>query len=630
MQAESWTSDARQAQLRVRRKRQARKRLVRRVSLAGVGLLAVLLVAVAFVYAGSPNTLPTGVQIAGVDVAGLSPAAAVRRLESREAAMQRVPLVVNVKGRKFRVRPSDLALNVDWRGAVAEAQGKTDGFRPIRGFRRLAVWAFGTEVTPHASVDRRALARALEPMTRGDVAHRDAAIRMVGLRPVVVPEKDGLALDPVEAEAAIVGTLASLDRTPVTLSASTEEPKVTADMLAPAVEKVRMVTSAPVRLVSGNGFTRVSKRQLARLLELPAGGTKTLRFAGPRADAYFATLAKRINTKAEDAEFVVATTSRVIVKPSVSARALDVPRTADRLLAAALRPTRRSAPMVVVTEQPERTTAEARNMGITGLVSSYTTIYSGDANRVHNVRLVAELIDRTLIAPGTTFSFNNTTGERNADKGFLEAPVIINGELQTGLGGGVCQVSTTVFNAAYEAGLDITERTNHALYISHYPQGRDATVNYPDLDLKFVNDTKKWLLLRTFVGASALTVNLYGTPQHRRVESEVGALRVVGSPPTTWRKDPTITQGRRVVADAGSSPLSTSASRKVYDAKGALLHDDTWYSSYRGEKKIVLVGTKPKPEPEPKPKDEEDAPPADETVPPADETTSPPADGAGV
>ena len=347
MQAESWTSDARQAQLRVRRKRQARKRLVRRVSLASVALLSVLLVAVAFVYAGSPNTLPAGVEIAGVDVAGLSPAAAVRRLDSREAAMQRVPLVVNVDGQKFRVRPSDLALNVDWRGAVAEAQGKTDGFRPIRGFRRLAVWAFGTDVTPSASVDRRALARVLQPMTRGDVAHRDAAIRLVGLRPVVVPEKDGLALDPEEAEAAIVGTLASLDRTPVTLSATNEEPKVTADMLAPVVEKVRMVTSAPVRLVSGNGFTRVSKRQLARLLELPAGGTKTLRIAGPRADAYFATLAKRINTKAQDAEFVVATTSRVIVKPSVSARALDVPRTADRLLAAALRPTRRSAPMVV-------------------------------------------------------------------------------------------------------------------------------------------------------------------------------------------------------------------------------------------------------------------------------------------
>ena len=102
----------------------------------------------------------------------------------------------------------------------------------------------------------------------------------------------------------------------------------------------------------------------------------------------------------------------------------------------------------------------------------------------------------------------------------MEAPVIINGELQTGLGGGVCQVSTTVFNAAYEAGLPIVSRTNHALYISHYPQGRDATVNYPDTDLKFTNDTGHWLLLRTWVGSSSLTVALYGTPVHRRVVSE--------------------------------------------------------------------------------------------------------------
>ena len=242
-------------------------------------------------------------------------------------------------------------------------------------------------------------------------------------------------------------------------------------------------------------------------------------------------------------------------------------------------------------------------MGITGLVGGYTTIYGGDANRIHNVQLVSNLIDHTLIRPGQVFSFNGTTGERNADKGFLEAPVIINGELQTGLGGGVCQVSTTVFNAAYEAGLDITERTNHALYISHYPQGRDATVNYPDLDLKFVNDTGRWLLLRTFVGSSSLTVNLYGAPQNRRVESEVGSLEVTGKPPTTWRKDPSLFRGQRVVADAGSSPLSTSVRRNVYDASGKLLYEDVWYSSYRGEKKIVLVGTKAKPPPEPTPEE---------------------------
>src|SRR5206468_7223045 len=163
-------------------------------------------------------------------------------------------------------------------------------------------------------------------------------------------------------------------------------------------------------------------------------------------------------------------------------------------------------------------------MGITRLVSAYTTEYGGVPNRIHNVQLVARLLDDHLIAPGDQFSFNQATGARTADKGFLEAPVIINGELETGLGGGVCQVSTTVFNAAYEAGLDITARTNHALYISHYPQGRDATVDYPNVDLKFVNDTGHWLLLRTFVTDSSLTVNLYGTPVDRKVESVTSPL----------------------------------------------------------------------------------------------------------
>ncbi len=186
-------------------------------------------------------------------------------------------------------------------------------------------------------------------------------------------------------------------------------------------------------------------------------------------------------------------------------------------------------------------------MGITGTVGAYETFYGGIANRIHNVQLVAHLVDHKFIAPGATFSFNDTTGERSAAKGFLEAPVIVNGELQTGLGGGVCQVSTTVFNAAYEAGLPITARTNHALYISHYPLGRDATVDYPGIDLKFVNDTNHWMLLRTYVGSSSLRVVLYGAPQHRRVESVAAPLRTVAAParPEDGRRHARARPGRR-------------------------------------------------------------------------------------
>jgi vancomycin resistance protein YoaR len=208
------------------------------------------------------------------------------------------------------------------------------------------------------------------------------------------------------------------------------------------------------------------------------------------------------------------------------------------------------------------------------------------------VQLVAHLVDGKLIAPGSTFSFNGATGERTAEKGFLVAPVIINGELQTGLGGGICQVSTTVFNAAFEAGLPITARTNHALYISHYPLGRDATVNYPDIDLKFVNDTGHWLLLRTFVGSSSLTVTLYGTPQHRRVESIAAPLTVLSPPSLKKTVDATLKPGETVVDDNGVPAQSTSVERKVYAPTGKLLSDATWYSSYRAEPKIIRVGPK--------------------------------------
>ena len=237
-------------------------------------------------------------------------------------------------------------------------------------------------------------------------------------------------------------------------------------------------------------------------------------------------------------------------------------------------------------------------MDIKGLVASYQTFYGGEANRIHNVQLVAHLVDKHVIAPGETFSFNGTTGERSEDKGFLEAPVIINGELKTGLGGGVCQVSTTVFNAAYEAGLPIVSRTNHALYISHYPQGRDATVNYPDTDLKFTNDTGHYILLRTWVGSSSLTVALYGTPVHRRVVSETSPLVVTGPAPIKRIKDPSLFVGQTVVEEPGSSSLKTSNQRKVYDADGKLLFDTTFYSSYRGELKVIRVGTKKRPKDE--------------------------------
>ena len=293
------------------------------------------------------------------------------------------------------------------------------------------------------------------------------------------------------------------------------------------------------------------------MLQLPTRKGAAPVLGGTAADTFFARVSKKVGRPAHGASFQ-ASGDTVGIVPAESGVALDVPRSAAALLGAAGSSGSRVAHLVVSTVTVGRTTAAAKAMGITGLVGSYETLYGGDPNRIHNVQLVAHLVDGKLIAPGATFSFNQATGERSAAKGFLEAPVIINGELQTGLGGGVCQVSTTVFNAAYEAGLPITARTNHALYISHYPLGRDATVDYPDVDLKFVNDTPHWLLLRTFVGSSSLVVTLYGAPQHRRVVSEAAPLELVSTPPVQRKLDPSLAPGTTEVQDPGESAYSTS------------------------------------------------------------------------
>jgi vancomycin resistance protein YoaR len=573
-------------------------RRIRRVSLAALVLLVLIAIAIAIVYAGSPGTLARGLRVDGVDVGGLSTAEATRTLQRRSQATLGKPVPFVAAGRTFQLKASDISLEPDWAAAVVAARHEGDGFGPLRGFRRFKLRFFGGDVAAKAAYSDARLKAALARIAaRIDRPHREAAVVLHGLKPAIAPARSGRVLDQDAAGRAIVAALSSLSRgRPVSLPLKVDMPRVTAPMLARAAAQARLAVSAPVVLTLGPTRYRIPRWRMAGLLEMPANGATKLSIGGPGADEFFKQKQKVVDTPAHDADFVVITNG-IRIKPSVDARVLDVPKTVEALLAAAVRRVNRTAPIAVATHPAKRTTEDAQRMGITGIVSSYTTTFGGVANRIHNVEVVSHLVDDTLIAPGKEFSFNGTTGERNAAKGLLEAPVIINGELQNGLGGGTCQVSTTVFNAAYDAGLPITARTNHALYISHYPQGRDATVNYPDTDLKFVNDTDHWLLLRTFVSSSSLTVNLYGTPQHRKVVSEVAPLRVTGAVPVKTIKDPTLPKGKKVIDHTGSTPLSTSVTRRVYDENGKLLYENTWYSSYVGDKQIVRVGTKPKPKP---------------------------------
>ena len=153
---------------------------------------------------------------------------------------------------------------------------------------------------------------------------------------------------------------------------------------------------------------------------------------------------------------------------------------------------------------------------------------TSSSNRIHNVQLMAQYIDGTVIKPGDTFSFNDRVGPRTVERGFREGQMIIGSLLLPAIGGGVCQTATTLFNNAFELGLPIVERHNHSFYISHYPMGRDATVSWGGPDFVFKNDLKTGILIKTRYTNSTLTFSFYGTDPGRRVVAST-------SERTNWR-----------------------------------------------------------------------------------------------
>ena len=581
------------------RRRRSSRLTVRRAVLV-VGLLALAALAAAGLVAGSPTRLAAGTTIAGVNVGGLDAATAKARLERRSAAVLREPVEFVAGGRSFHLTASQLGVRLDWDAAIESARDATGGIGPVRGLRRIQTRLFGTQVEPrvdtYPSVLRYTVAKLAAAVDRPAV---EASLVRRGLAFTVSAGHPGTRLDRARASAAIVEALGSLERgVPVRLPVVAARPEVTRVELAEAAAAARTAVSAPVTLTVGPTRFRLPRWRIAQLLELPSGGKTRVEVGGRETERWLSSLARSVGTAPRDATFKVVAGGVELV-PSRPGRGIDLADARRAVDRAVFSHTDRRVTLATNLTEPERTTAEAKAMGITGVVGSYTTTYGGTPGRIHNVQLVADLIDGALIAPGARFSFNDTTGERNAEKGFEEAPVIINGELQTGIGGGVCQVSTTLFNAAFEAGLSIERRTNHALYISHYPTGRDATVNYPDIDLVFRNDTNRWLLVRTFVGAGSLTVNLYGTPQGRRVETETTPLKVDGKIPWKRIDDKKMLKGKKVVERVGAPPRTTSVTRRVYAADGALMYDTTWRSYYVGEPTVVRIGTKPKKKPDP-------------------------------
>jgi vancomycin resistance protein YoaR len=245
---------------------------------------------------------------------------------------------------------------------------------------------------------------------------------------------------------------------------------------------------------------------------------------------------------------------------------------------------------------PTRTTQNLTDMHVTEKIASYTTRYPNAAiARITNIHLVSDLLTNSLIAPGDEWSFNGTAGECNAEKGFQAATAISDNEYIDEIGGGICQVATTIFNVIFDSGFPIVERVNHSQYIASYPDGRDATVSWPSPDLKFQNDTEDWLLLSLSYTNDSVTATLWGTNPGYIVEYEKSDWSVGEKYPTKEIENPDMLVGEKKVKQKGKDGAIITITRYVYDRKGNLLREGRFRSTYKPETEIVEIGTKKSP-----------------------------------
>jgi vancomycin resistance protein YoaR len=599
-------------------------RLVRagRIALGALAVLVVLAVAVGIAFGGSASHVAAGVSVGGVGVGGLTADEAESKLEAVAARYAERPVVFTAVDERYRIKPAALDVEGNWAAAAEDALARGDAPFPLRGLERVWLKLFGADVEPTAAVFEAGLNERLARIAADvDRPAVEASLVLDGFEPEIVPAHAGRTLDRDAAAGIVVSALAGFDREEETeLPVTVDSPEVTSATLAPVARQLRTVLSAPVQLVHEGAVFTIEPSEMVQLLELPSDGASSLRIRQEVAARHFENLAHGLARAPRNADFAVRSNGQVRVVPARPGRELNVAATSAALLQAASRPTDRTATVVVAEFEPQMTTAEAKALHVERELGSYSTLYAGTADRINNLQLAIEILDGARIAPGATWSFNEFVGPRTEERGFRVAPVIMDGEYAEGVGGGVSQVATTVFNAAWEAGIKFAERHAHALYISRYPDGRDATVNYPDVDLKLVNDTPRWIVIEGSYDESGILVRLLGAGPERRVESIPGKLKATGPPKVERKPDPNLYVGDKVLEYAGQPSREITVERIIYQ-DGKVLRHETWYTHYLYEAKIVRVGTKPRPEPV--------APPKDEGEPKEEEPTTTGPAGAG-
>jgi vancomycin resistance protein YoaR len=469
--------------------------------LAGLVLLFGGLYVAGYLFTG--DKVPRGTTVAGVDIGGLTPAAARTTLEDGLEPRVEEPIVVAADGRRARIDPDKAGLAVDYDDSVAQAGGG-------RSWSPGRMWAFftgGKDYDAVVTVDEAKLGAALErlakrvdrPAVEGSITFEDGQAE--ASYPKVGKE---LARDAAE-DTVVEAFLKDTSGEAVPLEVREVAPDISREDVRTAMDEfANPAMSAPVILVLDNEDVVVRPEAYSRALSMKAEDGEL----APHVDQ------KKLMRAIRPAMRAVAlapqpATVRLVggspkVVPGKNGVTFDPEEVTDAFLDLVVaRGDGRTLEIETVVDKPDFTTEDARDLQIKEVVSSFTTQYPHSAYRNTNLGRAAELVNGTVLKPGETFSLNDTVGERTAENGFTEGYIISNGVYKEDFGGGVSQVATTLFNAMFFAGLEDVEHKPHSFYIDRYPIGREATVAWGAVDLKFKNDTPYGVLIQAWINPSS-------------------------------------------------------------------------------------------------------------------------------
>ncbi len=581
----------------------------------GTSLLLILTLTLGYqlLYAG--RIFP-GVTVAGVDLSGLSPSDAALKLNQTLSFPVSGRIVFRDGANVWYASPVELGMVFD---ASASAQTAYRLGRSGNPFRALTDQARsrkqGADVAPVIIFDQR-LAYAYINNLAASINRpaMEASLKIEGTN--------------VVAQAGQVGRHVDVDATLVFLSAQLqtfrdvevplvviETPPLIVDVSAQEAA-ARQILSAPLQLSLPNvaagdpGPWIFEPSVVAGMLTVKRvdnGGQSEVQ-VGLESGAFAQLLtpvAGQVDRESKNARFYFDDNTRqlVLIENAASGRTTDVPATVTAVNEALLRG-EHSVQLVVKEEQPAITdSATAESLGIRELVSSQTSYFRGsNAERMTNIQIAAERFHGVFVPPGETFSMGEVLGDVTLDNGFAEAWIIYGGRTIKGVGGGVCQVSTTLFRTVFMAGFPIVERHSHAYRVSYYEQtatgrdpmlaGMDATVYFPLVDFKFVNDTPYWLLMETYFNASSqsLTWKFYSTSDGRTVTFEAsGPRNVTAAPQPLFELNPELKKNEIKQVDWAADGADATIVRTVWK-NGAVYFTDMFTTHYEPWQAVCQYG----------------------------------------